>query len=199
MRLSSLHLAQKSMCRSHIAQKQVVFKDSFLIFIDVYVVVSVYGCGHLWRPEEVVTSWKWSYRRLWTDQCVCWEPGLQSSTGAASALNQWATSPVPCCKSLIQRNVFHSEVWKVLILRFARERPVPQFGVNLKQALIKYWPGLILWRTTPWNFQLSGLETCVTEAFKDKPAWSPYFPMWLCYILRTTTPSISGSYQSLHR
>lgn len=57
MRLSSLHLAQKSMGRSHITQKQVFFfKDSFLFFIDVYVVVSVYGCGHLWRPEEVVGS-----------------------------------------------------------------------------------------------------------------------------------------------
>lgn len=41
---------------SHITQKQVVFKDSFLFSIDVYVVVSVYVCGHLRRPEEVVGS-----------------------------------------------------------------------------------------------------------------------------------------------
>lgn len=87
LRLATLHAG--SMGISHITQKQVAFKGSFLFFIDVYVVVSVYVCGHLRRPEELVGSPETAV----TEGCgptegVYWEPSLRPQQEQGVLLNQ---------------------------------------------------------------------------------------------------------------
>lgn len=97
------------------------FKNSLLLFIDVYVVVSVYACGHLRRPEEGVGS----PGAAVTEGCgltsVC--AGSQTYVLHRSSPCSLASEPSLQSPVVVQRKVFPNEALESVNPEICRRKP----------------------------------------------------------------------------